>query len=256
MGLFVAHAYPQPGTVRGDRQVLISQPSDQVEGLLHGLLLGFAKRVGFDVFLDRRPHLGCRSEISVGRHEPAQRLVRPLEVVALHEEAKPPLTIGEVCKHRAAEKLVPQRLPEALDLSEGFGVLRPALDVPDPMLPQPFLEERLAAPGRVLSPLVGQDLLRHPEGRDPALKRLEDQRALLVVCQDEAHEEARVVVHEGRQVQALMPSQQECEDVRLPELIGRCPLEAPRWPLPTLDRARRRRGRHPRFGQHPPHGGL
>jgi hypothetical protein len=115
--------------------------------------------------------------------------MRSLEVVAFDEKPKTPLAIREVCEDRAAEKLVPQRLPEALDLSERLRVLWPALDVPDPILAQPLLEERLAAPGRVLSPLVGQDLLRHPESCHPSLERLQDQRPLLMVRQDEAHEE-------------------------------------------------------------------
>jgi hypothetical protein len=35
-----------------------------------------------------------------------------------------------------------------------------------------------------------------------------------------------VVVHERRQVQPLVPSQEEGEDVRLPQLIRLCPLES------------------------------
>jgi hypothetical protein len=213
LGFFVAQAHPQPSAFGGNGQVAISQPPDQVEGLLRRLLLRLTQSVGLDVLLDRRPHLGRRSEIPVCGHQSAQRLVRPLEVVTLDEESQPPLAIRKVREDRAAEKLVPQRLPEALDLSECLGMLRPALDVPDPILPQPLLEEGLASPRRVLSPLVGQDLLRHTEACDSSLERLEDQRPLLMVRQDEAHEEARVVVHEGRQVQALMPSQQKREDV-------------------------------------------
>jgi hypothetical protein len=40
------------------------------------------------------------------------------------------------------------------------------------------------------------------------------------------HDKARVVVHERRQVQPLVPSQKEGEDVRLPQLIRLCPLES------------------------------
>jgi hypothetical protein len=39
--LLVAQAHPQPGAFGGNRQVLISQSSHEVEGLLRGLLLGF-----------------------------------------------------------------------------------------------------------------------------------------------------------------------------------------------------------------------
>jgi hypothetical protein len=253
LGLFVAQAHPQPGPFGSDRQVLISEPADQVEGLLHRLLLGLAQGVGLNVLLDGCPHLGCRAEVAVRRHQTTEPLVRPLEVVALDEERQSSLTVGEVRKHRATEKLVPQGLPEALDLSQGLGMLRPALDVTDSVLPQPLLEERLAPPGRVLSSLIRQDFLGCAEGRDPSLQRLQDQRALLVVRQDEAHEKPRVVVHEGRQVQPLVASQEKREDVRLPQLIRCRPLEAPWRPRATVLRPGRRRRRHPGLLQHPPH---
>jgi hypothetical protein len=55
-----------------------------------------------------------------------------------------------------------------------------------------------------------------------------------MVRQRVRHHEARVVVHESDQVDALMPSQQKREDVRLPELIGLRSLEAPRAVLVRL----------------------
>ncbi|HUE27241.1 MAG TPA: hypothetical protein VMP89_10750, partial [Solirubrobacteraceae bacterium] len=57
--------------------------------------------------------------------------MRTLEVVRVHEEPEPPLAVGEVRKHRSAQKLLPKRLPESLHLSERLRVLRTALDVPD-----------------------------------------------------------------------------------------------------------------------------
>jgi hypothetical protein len=251
--LLVAQAYAQPLALCGDRKVLISEPAHQVEGLLGGLLLRTPKRVGLDALLDRRSHLRCCAEIPVGGDQPVQCLVRPLEVVALDEKPEAPLTVGEVREDRAAQKLLPQGLPEALDLAERLGVLRPTFDVPDAVLPQPLLEERLAAPGCVLPTLVGQHLLRRPVGSDAALQRFEHQRPLLVVRQHEAHQEARMVVHERRQVQPLMPPQEEGKYVRLPELVGLCALEAPGRPLATRHRTRRRRRHHARGHQHPLH---
>jgi hypothetical protein len=252
--LLIAHAHPQPRALRGDREVLVTQPSHQIEGLLRGLLLRSPERVGFDVLLHRRPYLWRRAEVAVRGDQPVQGLVRSLEVVSLDEEPQPPLAVGEVCEDRAAQKLVPQRLPEALDLAERLRMLRPALDVPDPILAQPLLEERLAAPGCVLPPLVGQDLHRRPVRGDSTLQRFQYQRALLVVRQHEAHHEARVVIHEGCQVEPLVPSQEEGEDVGLPELVRCCPLEAPWWPLASVDWSRHRRGHHPRVRQHALHG--
>jgi hypothetical protein len=66
------------------------------------------------------------------------------------------------------------------------------------------------------------------------------------------HHEARVVVHEARKVEALVPPQEKREDVGLPELIRLRSLEAPR---PVLVRLRLRpRLRHqPLLVQDPPH---
>jgi len=166
LGFFVSKAHSQPLALRGDREVLVAEAAHQIEGLLGGLLLRAPQRVGFDALLDRRAHLRRRPEVAVGGDQSIQGLVRPLEVVALDEEPEPPLAIGKVCEDRAAQEFIPQRLPEALDLAERLGVLRPALDVPDSVLPQPLLEERLPTPGCVLSPLVGQDFLGRPVGCD------------------------------------------------------------------------------------------
>jgi hypothetical protein len=244
LGGFVAQAHPQPLALGGDREVLVTEAPHQVEGLLGGLLLRAPKCVGFNALLDRRAHLRRCPEVPVRGDEPVQCLVGPLEVVALHEEPEPPLAISEVREDRATQEFIPQGLPEALDLAERLGVLRPALDVPDAVLAQTLLEERLATPRGVLPPLVRQDLLGRPVGCDPPFERLEHQRALLVVRQHEAHQEARVVVHERRQVEPLVPPQQKGEDVRLPELVRRRPLEAARRSLATLDGTRHRWRHH------------
>jgi hypothetical protein len=114
-------------------------------------------------------------------------------------------------------------------------MLRPTLDVPYPLPPQFLLELRLSSPHRVLSPLVRQDLLRHPVLRDRTRQRLQHQLRLLVMQQRPPDDESRVVVHEGAQVQTLVSAKQEREDVRLPQLIRRRALETSR---PVLTRWR------------------
>jgi hypothetical protein len=130
-------------------------------------------------------------------------------------------------------------------------VLRPALDVPYPLPPQLPLEFRLPPPRRVLPPLVGQDFLRRPVRRDAPRHRLHHQVAPLMVRQRVRHHEARVVVHEYRQVQPLLAPQQKREDVRLPKLIRPRSLEAPRRMLtsPSLRRLTEQAG----FAENPPH---
>ncbi len=154
--------------------------------------------------------------------------MRALEVVCVDVQAQTSLAIAVVAEDRAREKLLPQRLPETLHLAQRLRVLRPALDVTDALTPQLLLEVRFAAPRRVLPPLVGQDLARRAPRRDGSLQRFHHQARSLVVRHRPAHQEARVVVHEGRHVEALVASQQEGEDVRLPHLVGRSAFEAPR----------------------------
>lgn len=131
-------------------------------------------------------------------------------------------------------------------------MLGPTLDVPDALLPELRLERRLPAPRGVLPALIGEDLLGRPVRGHGARKRLQHELALLVMRQREAHDEARVIVQERCQVHALVPSQKEREDVRLPKLPGLGALEAP---LGRLARRRRRRAvlEEPSLVQNAPH---
>ena len=103
--------------------------------------------------------MGSGAEEAVGGHQPIDALVGTLEVVPVHVQGQPPLAVGEAAKNGAAQKLLPQRLPEALHLPQGLGVLRPALDMPDPLPPKLALKVRLASPGRILAALVSEHLL-------------------------------------------------------------------------------------------------
>lgn len=160
-----------------------------------------------------------------------------LEVVGVDEQSQAPRAVGEIGEHRARQELVPERLPESLDLAQRLRVLRPALHVPDAVPPELLLELGLAPPRRVLASLIGQHLARRPVVGNAPPERLHHQRRSLVVRQRVRHHVARAVVHEPRQVQPLVLAQQEREDVRLPQLVGLGALEAP-WRV--LPRARRR----------------
>jgi hypothetical protein len=82
---------------------------------------------------DAGSHLACGAEEPICRREPLERLVRPMEVVVLDKQPHPPLAVLEVRKDGLREQLLPQRLPEPLDLSAGLRVMRPALDVRNPV---------------------------------------------------------------------------------------------------------------------------
>lgn len=130
-------------------------------------------------------------------------------------------------------------------------MLRAALHVTDPLATELPLELRLAAPRRVLTPLVRQHLRRRAVRRDAARQRLQHELRLLVMRDRVRDDEARVVVHERHHVQALVTTKQEREQVRLPHLIRRCALESTRQMV-----ARSLRGGvldEPRFMQDPAH---
>jgi hypothetical protein len=239
LGLLAVELDAQSFARSRDRQVAVAEAPDQVEGLALRPLERAAERVVLDGALDRVAYLRRRPEEAVSRHQATQRLVWPLEIVAVDEEREPPQAIGEVGEDRAAQKLLPQRLPEALHLAQRLRVMGPALDVLDALLPQRLLEGGLAPPRRVLPAVVRQHFPRRPVRGDAPLESLHHELASLVVRQRVPDDEARVVVHEDRQVQPLVAPQEEGEDVRLPELIRLRSLPAPLRPLAL----RRRHGR-------------
>jgi hypothetical protein len=190
-----------------------------------------------DVSLDGVAHLWRRTEEPVGRNQARKPLVRPLEVVGVDVELQPPIEVLIVGKDGPREKLLPQRLPEPLDLAQGLRVLRPALDVPDALLPQLLLKLRRSPPGRVLPPVVSQDLPGRPVGGDASAQRLHHQNRLLMVGQGIGDDVTRVVVHEGRHVDPFVTPKEKREDVRLPHLVRLGTLETPRQMCPLFPRS-------------------
>jgi hypothetical protein len=239
LGLFFAHAHAHTTFGRRDAEIAIAEPAHQIEGLLGRLLASESQRVGLDRLLHRVAHLLRRAEESVGGHEARQRLVGPVEVVVVDEEREPSLAIAVVRKDRAREKLVPQRLPEALDLAQRLRMLRAALHVADAVATQQLLEGRLAPPRGVLSTLVGEHLVGRAVAGERPLERLEHQLRLLMVRQRVSDDVARVVVHEAHEIQPLVPAQQKREEVRLPHLIRQRSFEAARRLRSALSLRRR-----------------
>src|SRR5688572_6111407 len=120
--------------------------------------------------------------------------MRSLEVVVLDEELHPSQAICEVREYRLAQKLLPQRFPEALDLAECLRVLWSALTVRDAASTQELLKLRRSAPRRVLPTLVGEHLARLAVLRDATLERVDHQARLLVMGHRPRHQISRVVV--------------------------------------------------------------
>jgi hypothetical protein len=234
-----------------DRQPLISELSDDVEGFSRWLLECEPEFVRLHRTFDLGTHVRGSLEEAVRRYEPVERLVRPLEVVVANEVLEPVLRVDDVREHCAPEKLVPQRLPESLDLAKRLRMLRPTTDVLHAHAGQKFLELGLAAPHRVLPPVVRQHLGRRTVRGDGTFECLHHQRRLLVMREGLTHDESAVVVHEHAHVQPLCAPQPKREDVRLPQLV-RCRALEPPWRVLALLR-RRRRLDQPRLVKNPPH---
>jgi hypothetical protein len=215
-GVLIAHAHAQGGSARADGECSIAQLPGQIEGLAWRLLARQTQCVLAHLRLDAGAHRRRGTEEPVSWSQPFERLMRTLEVVVLDIERHPPLAVLEVRKYRAREKLFPQRLPEALDLAAGLRVMRAALHMCDALALELGFKVRAAAPGGVLAPLVGQDLARRAVLRNAARQCFQHQHASLVMRHRQTHQVARVVVEERRDVQALVATQQEGEQIRLP----------------------------------------
>jgi hypothetical protein len=227
LGLVIAELHLERVALGRDAEVAIAELTHEIERLPRRLLQCKAPCIVRHVALDRLPHVRRGAEVAIGRNQPVQCLVRPLEVIAMHPQFEAALAVGEVGEDRPRKKLRPESLPEALHLPQRLRVLRPALHVRHAVPLQRHLELGHPAPRRVLPPLIGQHLVRTTVRRHPALERLQHQHRLLVVRHRVRHHEARVVIQEHRHVDPLVPSQQEREDIRLPQLIRLRPLEPP-----------------------------
>ncbi len=206
----------EPCRTGGDREPLIAELPDDVEGLSRRLLEREPQLVRRHRTLDLRADMGRGLEEAIRGDEAVECLVRALEVVVADEVVEPALRVDDVREDRPTQKLVPQRLPEAFHLAQGLRMLRATADVLDAHPCQRLLEFGLAPPHRVLPAVVGQDLGRLPVRRYSALERLHHQRRLLVMRQRVSDHKPTVVVHEHARVEPFRAPQPEGEDVRLP----------------------------------------
>jgi hypothetical protein len=166
----------QSARPRGDRKTLVTELPDDVERFARGLLQCEPQLVRLHRTLDLGAHVCGGLEEAVRRDQPVERLMRSLEVVVADEVVEPSLRVDHVGKHGATEKLVPQRLPETLDLAERLRMLRTTADVLHAQPTEQLLEFGLAAPHCVLPTVVGQHLGRVSVRRDAALEGLHHER--------------------------------------------------------------------------------
>jgi hypothetical protein len=230
--------HPDFALLRPDHHRLAAHTTHHVEGIHRAAPQGQLEGVIGNPLLDGLSQLVGDLEEPVGRTKPPDPLVRPLVVVILHPQRGALHRLLEAVELCALQKLPQDRLPEALDLAERHGVMRPGADVPHPVLFQLLLEARLAPPVRVLPAVVGQNLFGDPVLGDPATIGLQDVLGRLAAVQSKCCDVAAVVVDEADQVGVVTP-QSDSQDVALPELVGAGALEEARlgWVLLRLDGA-------------------
>jgi hypothetical protein len=184
-------------------------------------------------------------------------------VVVLHPEPHPLARGLKAVELGAHQELLPDRLPEPFDLAQGHGMMRPALDVANPILPQLRLEARGPAPTRILAALIGEHLFGHAVFRHGRAVHFQDVLGRLAAKYVQPYHVAGVVIEKPDQV-GVLASQAKGEDVGLPHLVGCRALEeawlrgiALRFGLPFLEKlllVERAANGFPTHGkkQHPP----
>ena len=163
----------------------------------------------------------------IGRTQPLQGLVRPLVVVVLHPPPHPLAGGLEAVKLRSHQELLPDRLPEPFDLSQGHGMMGPAFDVVDPILAQLCLEAGRASPTRVLTALIGEHFFGHAVLRDRRAVHLQHVFRRLAAKHVQPHHVAGVIIEKADEI-GVLASQPEGKDIGLPHLVGGGPLEEAR----------------------------
>jgi hypothetical protein len=111
--------------------------------------------------LDDLAQLLGHGKEAIGRTQPLQGLMGPPVVVVLHPQPNALAGRLEAVELGAHQELLPDGFPEAFDLAQGHGMMRPALDMVNPILAQFRLETGGAAPTCVLAALIGKHLFGH-----------------------------------------------------------------------------------------------
>lgn len=224
-GLLAVDAQLHAALLGLDHDRLLAEPAHHVERLLGFAAEGEFQDVGLDPALDDLPEFLGDAEEAIGGTETVEALVRAAMIVMLHPQPDPLAGGLEAVELGAGEELLPDRLPEALDLPQRHRVVRSALEVVHPILLELGLEAGGAPPAGELPALVGEQFLGHAVLGDRPAIDLEDVLRRLAAEHVESHDIPRVIVKEADEVGVLAP-QAEGEDVGLPELVGGGALEA------------------------------
>ena len=106
-------------------------------------------------------------------------------------------------------------------------MMRPALEVVDPILAQLRLEAGRAAPTAVLAALIREHFFGHAVLRDRRAVHLQHVLGSLAAKHVQPHHVAGVIIEKADEV-GVLAAQTESEDVGLPHLVGGGALEEAR----------------------------
>jgi hypothetical protein len=221
------YVHPHLPAFRSYRHRLVAHPPHHVERLRRTA----AQRQLLDISLDASFHR--HAQFLLDRKEPVRRtqtlqpLVRPLVVVIFQPPADPFPRLLEIRELRPHQELLPDRLPEPLDLAQGHRVMRTAADMVDPVFFHLPHERRPPAPADILSSVVRQHLPRHPIRPDTAPVHLQHILRGLAPEYLEPRDVPGMIVNESDQV-GIRPAQLERKDIALPQLVRGGPLEKTR----------------------------
>jgi hypothetical protein len=178
---------------------------------------------GFDGLAQRRLDF----EETVRRAKSFDALVRPLVIVIADPDFDPLARRLETVELGTGQELLPDAFPEPLDLAQCHRMLRTAFEMRHAILFQLRFEAAGAAPAGVLAAIIGEHFLgrlklsgRHAVNFDDRLRRGAAE-------QIRSHHKPGIIIQEGNQV-SVTAAQPKREDIRLPHLIGRGPLEKTR----------------------------
>lgn len=200
---------------------------DHVEGRLGFAAQGQFEEIFLNPCLDGFAEIMLDLEVAVRGTEAFNALMRPLVVVIFDPEFDPLAGGVEGIKLGADQKVLPERGPEALDLAQRHRMLRARFEMRDAILFELRFEPTDTAPSGVLATIVGEHLLGWLELADGHPIDFDHRRCRGTAKQIHADDKPRVIIQEGDEV-GVAPAEPEGEDVRLPHLVGRGPLEEAR----------------------------
>jgi len=223
----------------------------QVQRRLGLLAQSQAQGVFLTPLAHRLVHITGQTVEAVSRALAPDALVHPLMIVVAHPVLDALAGITKGGKDRLAQKLLPNRAPEALDLTQRHRVVRRTAHMLHALLLEHLLEARLAPPGHKLPAVVRQDLARRAPLAQRPLDHFQHRLGRLLPKQPVTHDVAAVVVDHPHQIHRVQTLELKRHDVYLPHGVGEAALKAAHLRWPAL--AGRRPLAQTRVVDHPPH---